>query len=187
MSGQIMLTGRLKDTITLLDGENVHPQPIEDELCRSPLLAHVMLIGQDKRTLGALVCLSTEELERRMNVCPCTPSRILSMRCSLASTTLMLCRPWIVATARCLQMGGDERAAEALSETELNSVALAEISKLNRERLDVERYEVISAASVLAEPFSVDNGTLTQTLKLRRGAVRKLYEKEVTALLERLR
>lgn len=73
MSGQIMLTGRSKDTITLLDGENVPPQPIEDALCRSALLEHVMLIGQDKRTLGALVCLSTEELERRMKVSYSTP------------------------------------------------------------------------------------------------------------------
>lgn len=70
MSGQIVLTGRSKDTITLLDGENVPPQPIEDELCRSPLLDNVMLVGQDRRTLGALVCLRTEELERRMQVRP---------------------------------------------------------------------------------------------------------------------
>lgn len=68
MSGQILLTGRSKDTITLLDGENVAPQPIEDALCRSPLLSHIMIIGQDKRTLGALVCLDSEELERRMQV-----------------------------------------------------------------------------------------------------------------------
>lgn len=66
-------------------------------------------------------------------------------------------------------------------------MALAEISKLNRERLDAERFEVISAATVLAVPFSVENGSLTQTMKLRRGAVRKLYEKEVQGLLERLR
>jgi long-chain acyl-CoA synthetase len=70
MSGQIMLTGRSKDSIKLLDGENVAPQPIEDALCCSPLFTNVMLVGQDKRTLGALVCLSTEELERRMQV-PC--------------------------------------------------------------------------------------------------------------------
>lgn len=86
-----------------------------------------------------------------------------------------------------MQEGGDERLVGELSQTELDSLAVVEISKLNRERLEAERYEVISGASVLREPFSVENGTLTQTLKLRRNAVHKLYEKEVSALLERLR
>lgn len=74
-----------------------------------------------------------------------------------------------------------------LSHKELNSVALAEITKLNRQRLDAERYEVITAASVLFEPFSVENGALTQTMKLRRSVVYKFYEKEVAQLLEQLR
>jgi long-subunit acyl-CoA synthetase (AMP-forming) len=87
----------------------------------------------------------------------------------------------------CLQEGGDKRSVQELTAAELDSVALTEISKLNRQRIDAERFEVITAASVLKEPFSIENGTLTQTMKLRRNAVYKLYEKEVSDLLAKLR
>lgn len=36
MAGSVVLTGRAKDTIVLTSGENVEPQPIEDQLCASP-------------------------------------------------------------------------------------------------------------------------------------------------------
>jgi long-chain acyl-CoA synthetase len=36
MAGHIVLTGRAKDTIVLLSGKNIEPQPIEDALGRSP-------------------------------------------------------------------------------------------------------------------------------------------------------
>lgn len=68
MAGQVVLTGRAKDTIVLSGGENVAPAPIEDALCRSPLLEHAVVVGQDKRTLGVLVCLSEDELRLRMSV-----------------------------------------------------------------------------------------------------------------------
>ena len=87
----------------------------------------------------------------------------------------------------CVQEGGDERDAAQLSPTELNRVAMAEITKFNRQRIDAERFEVITAASVLHEHFSVENGTLTQTMKLRRNVVHKVYETEIAALLEQLR
>jgi long-subunit acyl-CoA synthetase (AMP-forming) len=39
----------------LSSGKNVEPQPIEDALCSSPLVKHAILLGQDKRELGALL------------------------------------------------------------------------------------------------------------------------------------
>lgn len=68
MSGQLVLTGRAKDTLVLSGGENVAPAPVEDALCRSPLLEHAMLVGHDRRTLGVLVCLAEDELRLRMEV-----------------------------------------------------------------------------------------------------------------------
>lgn len=46
---------RAKDTIVLTNGENVEPSPIEDEICRSPLIKFAILIGNGKRSLGALI------------------------------------------------------------------------------------------------------------------------------------
>jgi long-chain acyl-CoA synthetase len=50
-----VLTGRVKDTIVLSSGENIEPGPLEEALVASPLLEQVMLVGQDRRQLGALL------------------------------------------------------------------------------------------------------------------------------------
>lgn len=51
----LLLTGRAKDTIVLSNGENIEPGPLEDWLAASPLVEQVMLVGQDRRGLAALV------------------------------------------------------------------------------------------------------------------------------------
>lgn len=53
--GEIQITGRAKDTIVLLGGENIEPQPIELALAQSRYISEVMVVGQDKKTLGALI------------------------------------------------------------------------------------------------------------------------------------
>ncbi|KXZ51078.1 hypothetical protein GPECTOR_14g62 [Gonium pectorale] len=60
--GHLVLSGRAKDTLVLSSGKNVEPQPIEDAVAASPLIKHVMLLGQDKRELGALVWPDEEAL-----------------------------------------------------------------------------------------------------------------------------
>ncbi|GAB4179621.1 MAG: long-chain fatty acid--CoA ligase [Calditrichia bacterium] len=51
----IKITGRIKSMIVLLSGENVFPEPIEETLQQSPFIQMSMLVGQDKRHLGALI------------------------------------------------------------------------------------------------------------------------------------
>jgi len=53
--GELSLTGRAKETIVLLGGENIEPQPIEDALKESPYLSQIMVVGQDRKHLGALI------------------------------------------------------------------------------------------------------------------------------------
>jgi len=55
VTGELSITGRAKDTIVLLGGENVEPVPIESALSASPYIAQVMVVGQDQRQLGALI------------------------------------------------------------------------------------------------------------------------------------
>lgn len=56
----LKIMGRSKDTIVLLNGENLEPIPIEAKLCESPLVDQCMVIGQDRKHLGALVVPSLE-------------------------------------------------------------------------------------------------------------------------------
>ncbi len=51
----LKILGRSKDTIVLLNGENVEPTPIESCLVHSPLIDHCMVVGQDQKHLGALI------------------------------------------------------------------------------------------------------------------------------------
>jgi long-chain acyl-CoA synthetase len=51
----LKVLGRCKDTIVLLNGENVEPLPIECRLVHSPLVDHCMIVGQDQKHVGALV------------------------------------------------------------------------------------------------------------------------------------
>jgi long-chain acyl-CoA synthetase len=61
--GSLVLTGRAKDTIVLSSGENIEPGPLEEALVASPLIEQVMLVGQDRKQLGALVVPKPEALE----------------------------------------------------------------------------------------------------------------------------
>ncbi|MBU0929250.1 MAG: AMP-binding protein [Spirochaetes bacterium] len=54
-NGFLKLTGRAKDTIVLLGGENIEPLPIEQRICDSPYIKQAIVLGQDKRFLAALV------------------------------------------------------------------------------------------------------------------------------------
>ena len=51
----ITLTGRAKDTVVLLGGENVEPVPIENKLSESLYISQVMVVGQDQKNLGAII------------------------------------------------------------------------------------------------------------------------------------
>lgn len=54
-AGEIKFAGRAKDTIVLAGGENVEPGPIEMKLLEDPHLAQCVVVGQDRKTLGALL------------------------------------------------------------------------------------------------------------------------------------
>jgi long-chain acyl-CoA synthetase len=64
--GELSLTGRAKETIVLLGGENIEPQPIEDALKESPYLSQIMVVGQDRKHLGALIVLNFDAVRDRL-------------------------------------------------------------------------------------------------------------------------
>jgi len=51
----IQLMGRIKDTIVLRGGENIEPHPLEDRFKESDFVNMVIMVGQDKSRLGALI------------------------------------------------------------------------------------------------------------------------------------
>lgn len=62
-TGEFTIIGRVKETIVLLGGENIEPAPIEEMITQSSYIDQVMVVGQDKKYLGALVVPNMELLE----------------------------------------------------------------------------------------------------------------------------
>lgn len=52
---ELKITGRAKDTIVLLGGENIEPAIVERGLAASPYIESAMVVGQDKRYLGVVI------------------------------------------------------------------------------------------------------------------------------------
>ena len=62
--GDFSLVGRAKDTIVLSGGENIEPTPIEKALISSQYIETAVVVGQDKKALGALIVIDRKNCER---------------------------------------------------------------------------------------------------------------------------
>ena len=60
---ELQIKGRIKDTIVLRGGENLEPLPIEMKLSESRFIKQAIVVGQDKRYLGALILVDEEEVK----------------------------------------------------------------------------------------------------------------------------
>ncbi len=145
----LVLTGRAKDTIVLTNGENIEPQPIEDACLRSPYIDQVMLVGQDQRILGALIVPNLETLET-----------------------------WINQTGQPANIWKQD--SEGTSVIDLDHQAIRDLfrQELTREVQNRPGYRVddrIGPFRLLTEPFSMENGMMTQTLKIKRPVVSDRY------------
>ncbi len=53
--GFVKITDRKKNIIVLSNGKNVAPQPIESELVQSPFINQIILVGNERKNLAALI------------------------------------------------------------------------------------------------------------------------------------
>jgi long-chain acyl-CoA synthetase len=152
----LILTGRAKDTIVLTNGENIEPQPIEDACLRSPYIDQIMLVGQDQRSLGALIVPNLETLQKWVE------------------TQNLQQRPQSDATVE----QGQETTLK--TDIDLESQAIQNLfrEELNREVQNRPGYRAddrIGSFKLILEPFSIENGLMTQTLKIKRHVVMERY------------
>ncbi|MDZ7962064.1 MAG: long-chain fatty acid--CoA ligase [Aulosira sp. DedQUE10] len=154
----LVLTGRAKDTIVLTNGENIEPQPIEDACLRSPYIDQIMLVGQDQRSIGALIVPNLEALVKwaeTQNISLSTPDENVTISPS--------------------------------QKIDLESKIIQELfrKELNREVQNRPGYRAddrIGSFKLIPEPFSIENGLMTQTLKIRRHVVIERYHDIINAM-----
>lgn len=147
----LVLTGRAKDTIVLTNGENIEPQPIEDACLRSPYIDQIMLVGQDQRSLGALIVPNLEALEK-----------------------------WAATQNLTLDIQKDQITSSSSQKIDLESKMIQDLyrQELNREVQNRPGYrpdDRIGTFKLILEQFSIENGLMTQTLKVRRHVVTERY------------
>lgn len=63
ITGELVITGRAKEIIVLASGENIDPTRIENAISKFPFIKDVVLVGQDKKGLGALLVPNVEEFK----------------------------------------------------------------------------------------------------------------------------
>ncbi|BAY84041.1 AMP-dependent synthetase and ligase [Calothrix parasitica NIES-267] len=147
----IVLTGRAKDTIVLTNGENIEPLPIEDACLRSEFIDQIMLVGQDKKSIGALIVPNLEALEKWAQ-----------------GQNLELC------------VKEDNVTSSTSQKITLESKIIQDLfrQELNREVRNRPGYrpdDRIGPFQLILEPFSMENGMMTRTLKVRRHIVMEHY------------
>ncbi|HSM84112.1 MAG TPA: long-chain fatty acid--CoA ligase [Nodosilinea sp.] len=157
--GNVVLTGRAKDTIVLTNGENIEPQPIEDACIRSKYIDQIMVVGQDQRSLGALIVPNVEALQGWA-----------------ATQSLFLAVPGddTPAPANCIAITLDDERVQKLFRDELGREV--------KDRPGYRPDDRIGPFRLVLEPFTVENGLLTQTLKVRRPVVTDRYRDMIDAM-----
>ncbi len=78
-TGDVVIAGRSKDTIVLSTGENVEPEHVETVARSSRFVAQVVAVGQDQKTLGALIVPEFPTLAEALGVPgECSPAEVLA-------------------------------------------------------------------------------------------------------------
>jgi long-chain acyl-CoA synthetase len=139
-NNDLTITGRAKDTIVLSNGENIEPTPIEDACLRSPYISQIVLVGQDQKSLGAIIVPNPDAVQE-----------------------------W--ATSQNLPL----EVTTNLDHDRLLSLFRDELNREVKNRPGYRADDKIVMIKLIAEPFSIENGLLTQTLKIRRPVVMERY------------
>ena len=67
LKGELVITGRSKEIIVLASGENVDPSRIESTISMLPFITDAILVGHEKKGLGALIVPDFEKLKEFLN------------------------------------------------------------------------------------------------------------------------
>ena len=143
-NNHIYITGRIKDILVLSNGEKVPPGDMELAIALDPLVEQVMVVGEGKPFLSALVVMEADN--------------------------------WPGFAQDC---GLDPMSRESLRHPQVVSAVLQRI-KLALKHFP--GYAKIRRVTLQLEPWTVDNGLLTPTLKIKRARVMRHFAREIESM-----
>lgn len=149
----LFITGRVKELIITAGGENIPPVLIENEIkAAMPFLSNVMVVGEGKKYLNCLITLKEDPPN----------SGKLEINCK----QFLQSKGCDVSTVK-----------EAISHPHIGKIILEGLEIANNKA--ISRAQRVQNYHILSEDFSVENGALTPTLKLKRKEVSKRYANEI--------
>ena len=134
--GFIHITGRIKEIIVLGNGEKVPPVDMEMAIQTDPLYEQVLVYGEAKPYLSAIVVLNDEEWSRVATEAKLNPS---------------------------LEGEGKEKGEKFL------------VQRIGKQIKQFPGYAQVRKVSVARDKWTIDNGMITPTLKLKRNMIVKKY------------
>eukprot|EP00871_Galdieria_phlegrea_P004250 jgi/Galph1/4826/GphlegSOOS_G3488.1 len=166
-TGHIVLSGRYKDIIVLSNGENVEPEPIESAILESPLFDQVMLVGQDQKHLGALLVPSLEYLKEENFLTSEQVTEIEAIRHDSSQAAIL------------------HKIEDQLENKErFKQLVLKELRDRVTSRPNFTTNDMVRTFRIIMTPFTVENGMLTQTLKVKRSRVYEEYKETIESLFQ---
>jgi len=141
----LKIVGRIKDTIVLKGGENIEPLPLEDKLKESDYINMVIIVGQDKPRLGALIVPDFESLK-------------------------------VYATENNIKYKDTD---ELINDPKIITLYQTEQKLLISKEHGFKPYETVMGIALLPKEFTIEDGDLTETLKMKRFEIHKKYKKEI--------
>ncbi|CAH9018527.1 AMP-dependent synthetase/ligase [Candidatus Nitrosacidococcus sp. I8] len=141
---RIYITGRIKEIIVLTNGEKIPPAEMETVIGMDPLFDQVMVVGEHKPYLAALIVLNSEgwtELSKNLDL---TPHQEKSLK-----------HPEII--------------KQVLGRVKLHTRSFPGYAKIRNVFLTLT-------------PWTIENGLLTPTLKIRRNKILSQYQRQIDDL-----
>lgn len=142
----LYITGRIKDILVLSNGENIPPADMEIAISLDPLFEQVLVIGEGRSYLTALLVLNTELWPSLASDYELDPDRPESLR------------------APRLLKAMQNRIRDALA--------------------GFPGYAKVRRVSLTLEPWSVDNGLMTPTMKIKRNQVVQRHQDEIAEMYD---
>ena len=137
-NGNLVMTDRIKDLMKTSVGKYVSPQKLETLLGQDPMIEQLVVIGDNRKYVTALIVPVPEQLQ---------------------------------AVAVELEIKFDD-VKELLTHHKVRDFMQDRISVLQEE---LSSHEKIKNFTLLDEPFSIENNTLTSTLKIKRKVISRMY------------
>lgn len=154
----LFITGRIKELIKTTGGENIPPILIEDSIKEAvPLISQVVVVGDKRKYLTCLAILKTV-VDKDNNLTDELSKEVLEALEKVGSTAKTL-----------KEAAADEKVQKLILEGIKNHKAISTAQKVQK-------------VALLSEPFTVANGMMTPTLKIKRKVVYDKFQTDIEKL-----